>query len=576
MGQAGSKQEMFWEACGFGRAHLVQKFIEHGIDVNWVSSIHACSPIHVASQGKPDVVKLLIGASCDLTVQDSRGNTAVHHAAMKGHAEIIQMLADAGADLNAQEKNGWSPLHCAAYFAHLKAVEVLLKNKCDTGVLNKDGRSALVETARSKNHEDERVLGQITQKLIAAGCDVDLKCADLGEANFTALMFAAYHNHVEVADALIKGACDLNCVSLYTKWTALHWAADCGNEEMVYLLLDAGADPTCTGMRGETAADRAKDEELKEFLENSMKLFNEMEQVETASLSSAHSINAQASLDTAKALENLSTHAKNRDILSAPMPTIPALGIASRSDPTVRYTRRDVDEVAKTVNVVFPWRSYSKQASPSPDKDGLTGEGEERRKMFPSQDDKTNRFMDTLAQRINYMTSKIASMSVDEDADNEKKSSSEGTPTNDERAAGENSEDSGLSTRDGSRVASEVATPDNDGASKLNLDEPNLRPKSPKSPKSRDSAASAGSSKLSSPSKNGDMLDEKADACIIEESHRGFSILKALQERHRRSMCLDEAVVPSSPTAPSVVPLSSPGTTGEAAPAASPEIMSQV
>ena len=39
MGQAGSKQEMFWEACGFGRAHLVEKFIEHGIDVNWVSSI---------------------------------------------------------------------------------------------------------------------------------------------------------------------------------------------------------------------------------------------------------------------------------------------------------------------------------------------------------------------------------------------------------------------------------------------------------------------------------------------------------------------------------------------------------
>ena len=39
MGQAESKQEMFWEACAFGRPHLVEKFIEHGIDVNWVSSI---------------------------------------------------------------------------------------------------------------------------------------------------------------------------------------------------------------------------------------------------------------------------------------------------------------------------------------------------------------------------------------------------------------------------------------------------------------------------------------------------------------------------------------------------------
>ena len=31
-------------------------------------------------------------------------------------------------------------------------------------------------------------------------------------------------------------------------WTALHWAADRGREEMVYLLLGAGADPTKKGI----------------------------------------------------------------------------------------------------------------------------------------------------------------------------------------------------------------------------------------------------------------------------------------------------------------------------------------
>ncbi len=38
MGLAASKQESFWEACGFGHVHRVRKFLSQGdIDVNWVS-----------------------------------------------------------------------------------------------------------------------------------------------------------------------------------------------------------------------------------------------------------------------------------------------------------------------------------------------------------------------------------------------------------------------------------------------------------------------------------------------------------------------------------------------------------
>jgi hypothetical protein len=37
MGLAVTKQEAFWEACGFGNKERVRKLIEEGIDVNWVS-----------------------------------------------------------------------------------------------------------------------------------------------------------------------------------------------------------------------------------------------------------------------------------------------------------------------------------------------------------------------------------------------------------------------------------------------------------------------------------------------------------------------------------------------------------
>lgn len=40
----------------------------------------------------------------------------------------------------------------------------------------------------------------------------------ISQANFTGLMFAAYHNHVDVAAAFIDGKCDLDCASCYVSW----------------------------------------------------------------------------------------------------------------------------------------------------------------------------------------------------------------------------------------------------------------------------------------------------------------------------------------------------------------------
>ena len=37
MGQAESRQEQFWEACGFGHVDKVKELIDEGVDVNWIS-----------------------------------------------------------------------------------------------------------------------------------------------------------------------------------------------------------------------------------------------------------------------------------------------------------------------------------------------------------------------------------------------------------------------------------------------------------------------------------------------------------------------------------------------------------
>lgn len=281
MGQAVSRQEKFWEACGYGRISEVKKFLKEGsVDVNWVSYTHDCCPIHVASQGKPEIVKMLLDAGAQVNVKDNRGNLPLHHAAMKGHSAIIKTLMEAGSEINVQEKNGWSPLHCAAYWCHPEAVEVLIEHGCDISLLNKDQRSALHETCRSPE-QDEAKLGKIARILINKGSDINIKSSDEGEADFTPLMFSAYHGHPDVAKALLDAKCDIHAVGT-NGWTALHWATDRDHQELVYLLLEAGADPTIKGERGELASERTKDKELKITLRNAEKMFKELRVLDAA------------------------------------------------------------------------------------------------------------------------------------------------------------------------------------------------------------------------------------------------------------------------------------------------------
>lgn len=72
-----------------------------------------------------------------------------------------------------------------------------------------DSRTALHEACRSQS-EDEEGLHEIAKLLIDAGSDINSKSSDVGEADFTPLMFCAYHGHPLVGGALINAGCDIN------------------------------------------------------------------------------------------------------------------------------------------------------------------------------------------------------------------------------------------------------------------------------------------------------------------------------------------------------------------------------
>lgn len=73
--------------------------IKAGSDINKKEAMGGSTPIITAvTFDKPDMVRALLKANADLSIQNNDGSTALHTAAFFGKVEMVQMLLDAKAD----------------------------------------------------------------------------------------------------------------------------------------------------------------------------------------------------------------------------------------------------------------------------------------------------------------------------------------------------------------------------------------------------------------------------------------------------------------------------------------------
>ncbi|OCT45772.1 hypothetical protein CLCR_01420 [Cladophialophora carrionii] len=179
---------------------------------------------------------------------------------------IVRLILDAGADIDAKDHLSRTPLYLACVGGFLRSVEMLLEEGARTDVIAEQGQTALYKAA-GKGQEE------IVEVLLRYGADPDLGHGRLGE---TILYKAAWYNELDVVDHLITFGADVNIKNskkmesykdskekilhgvlaglskdhaMMNGWgkTALHAAAFRGHQEMVRVLLDAGADIEATG-----------------------------------------------------------------------------------------------------------------------------------------------------------------------------------------------------------------------------------------------------------------------------------------------------------------------------------------
>jgi ankyrin repeat protein len=136
--------------------------------------------------------------------------SGLHLAAALGDAMEVTRLITAGADINSRDGYERTPLHVATYFRRHDVITVLAKSGADLGAKERDAYDAVTIAAVADDVATLRVL-------IDAGASAKLVTS---KHNGTALIAAAHLGHDEVVKLLIKAGAPLNHVNSLG-WTAI-------------------------------------------------------------------------------------------------------------------------------------------------------------------------------------------------------------------------------------------------------------------------------------------------------------------------------------------------------------------
>jgi ankyrin repeat protein/cytochrome c-type biogenesis protein CcmH/NrfG len=270
-------------ACRSGNMEIVQLLLQEGADINAVGEEYGGSTplmeaarkgyfelvtflinsgadpllrtkgdtplIAAASGGYTDVARMLIELGVDINATAGHyGITAIIQAADHGHTEYVKLLVEHGADVTMATSNGITALYRAAQHGRLEIAEILIENGADVNARFSTGRSILMEAAGGGHLE-------VVILLLENGADVNSRT----KGGHTVLMEAVSSGkgHVEVVKTLLRYGADVNAIR-YDDETALSMAREkLHAEEMVKILLKAGAEGPPEEVDSLSAVERA-------------------------------------------------------------------------------------------------------------------------------------------------------------------------------------------------------------------------------------------------------------------------------------------------------------------------------
>lgn len=166
-----------------------------------------------------------------LNALNSHGDTPLHVAASIGNHEVLKRLLEAGADPSLENKKGMTPIMAAARKGSHPAIRTLLKKDVLLGKTDKFGNSVLFYAVESDSP-------LVFETLVDSGADPH----HVNNQGETLHHIAAKHASLKMVETLEAYKIPLHVFSDY-KQTPLHHASRKGKADLVEFYLERGLSP---------------------------------------------------------------------------------------------------------------------------------------------------------------------------------------------------------------------------------------------------------------------------------------------------------------------------------------------
>lgn len=189
-----------------------------------------------ALAGRAAIAEQLMRHGAGVNVADRSGTTPLIAAARNGDRELARRLIRAGADVEAHDDSGMTALMLAAWSGNRRIVEDLVAAGARICPAGKSESPALCFAAYGGHGDEVRYLAKEAGRLP-------------GPAVSAALLSAVWSGKVGVVEETLRLGADVNVRDTHNR-TALILAVERGNEPIVALLLQWGADAQAVGQGG--------------------------------------------------------------------------------------------------------------------------------------------------------------------------------------------------------------------------------------------------------------------------------------------------------------------------------------